>query len=658
MTKKKASKVEAPLLIIGNGMVSWRFCQQLVKLGVHEKTTIVVYGEESLPAYDRVNLTKHFEWKDAQKLLLAASGWYQEHGIELRTANKIARLDPKQSMAVDADGNEVPYSRCVLATGSLPTMPKIPGTDLPGVYTYRTTQDVERIQEAAKTAKRAVVIGGGLLGLEIADVLNRSQVETSIIQSANTVLSRQLTEDGGGYLLKELAKRHLQIRLKTRTEAIKENGSKLNLNFHDGETADADMVVIAIGVTPRDELAQDAGLKTAVHGGVIVNDRLESSDNQIYAIGECASHHGKAYGLVAPCYEMADVLAYRLAGQKRYYYRGSDESCRLKLLGFEVSVFGDFMQEGEYYTYRGENEYRNLVVKRGRLIGATVIGSWEQTAEIERAVRAMNKFSVRHLNDFRGSGDLQGISKESSPLDWPEEAILCNCTRTSCGVLRTAACEGCDSVGALTSKTGAGSVCGSCLPQIACFVGESADSFKDVASQKGGLILQIAACIAIILIVTGIAMPPMPVAETVQSAYYRFSTIWQETVTKQITGYTIAGLSAIALLLSARKRFKWLNFGNFGFWRAAHSWLGLATLGGIFMHTGLNFGENLNLWLLICFLGMNLAGGLAALALATEKKLSGPLGRKLRDYATKLHIIFFLPYPILLGFHIAKVYMW
>ncbi|MGB0258723.1 MAG: hypothetical protein ACPGES_08730 [Coraliomargarita sp.] len=143
-----------------------------------------------------------------------------------------------------------------------------------------------------------------------------------------------------------------------------------------------------------------------------------------------------------------------------------------------------------------------------------------------------------------------------------------------------------------------------------------------------------------------------------QTVYYEFTRLWQDSLTKQITGYSIAGLSLLAILLSARKRFRWLNLGNYGYWRALHSWLGVTTLLGVFLHTGLNFGENLNLWLLICFLGLNLAGGLAAIAVAAERRIGAPAGGRIRALATKAHIIFFLPYPVLLGFHIAKVYLY
>lgn len=656
---KNASKFSAePLLIVGNGMVSWRLCQQLVECGVHESRQILVFGEEPQAAYDRVNLTKFFELDDSDDLLLASKDWYAQHDITLHTNRRILKLDTAQKLVVDESGEEHSYGDCVLATGSSAFVPPIEGVDADNVFVYRTIKDIERIKQAAETAKSGVVIGGGLLGLEAAQVLKDFDLQTCIVQAANTLMSRQLNEDGGSYLLREVAELGMSVRLTTNTQRIVPTAHGLDLELNKGEPLSADLVVIAAGIKPRDELAVDAGLSTATRGGIIVNNRLQTDDPNVYAIGECASHKGKVYGLVAPGYEMADALARSLAGKKRVRYRGSDESCRLKLLGVEVSVFGDYMQEGDYHVHRGEKTYRSLVLKRGKLIGATVIGPWEQAAEIERAVREERRISKRLIAAFERTGDLFAELAIDNVLEWSDLTIVCNCTRTNCIQLKQAVVGGCSSVDALTESTGAGSVCGSCRPQLAQFVGDSSARFVDTASQQGWRLLIASAVVALLALAAIFFVPGLPAAESVQTGYYEFTRLWQDSLTKQITGFTIAGLSLIALLLSARKRLRFLNFGNYGFWRALHSWLGVTTLVGVFLHTGLHFGDNLNLWLLLCFLGLNLAGGLAAIAVAAERRFAGPVGGRMRALATKAHIIFFLPYPVLLGFHIAKVYIY
>ncbi len=648
----------APLIIVGNGMVSWRLCRSLVEQGVHESRSILVFGEETQPAYDRVNLTKYFELENPEDLLLSPADWYAEHDIALYTHRRIIKLDTASRIAVDDGGGEHVYGDCVLATGSRAYVPPIEGIDSKNVFVYRTIDDIEAIKKAAAGARRGLVIGGGLLGIEAANVLKNFGVDTCIVQAASGLMSRQLDEDGAGYLLREIAALGMSVRLRTNTERVLQTEAGLEVSFNRGEPLNVDLIVVATGISPRDELAVDAGLPTAARGGVIVNDQLQTSDPNVYAIGECASYHGMVYGLVAPGYEMADCLALRFAGKTKARYKGSDASCRLKLLGVEVGTFGDYLQEGSYHVYRGERSYRSLLFRGRKLVGATVIGDWAETAEIDRAVKEGRSFGKKALSTFERTGDLFGESGLTSVLNWPDVAVVCNCTRATCGALREAVGGGCCSVAALTDATGAGGVCGSCLPQLAEFVGVDTGSVIDVAKPKGKLLLMLSAIVALIACLVFLVAPPIPAAESVQGWYFKMTQIWQASLTKQITGYTIAGLSLLALLLSARKRFRWLRFGNYGFWRAAHAWLGVTTLAGILFHTGLNFGANLNLWLLICFLGLNLAGGLAAVALAAEKRFSGPLGGRLRALSTKAHIIFFMPYPVLLGFHIAKVYIY
>lgn len=654
----RASTSETPtILVIGNGMVSWRLCHSLVQHGVHQTHRIVVFGEEPRPAYDRVNLTKYFSLPSPDDLLLAKEIWYRQHDITLHTDCKVVALKKEEQTVVDSLGRVHGYDACVLATGSYPFVPPFPGKDLPNVFVYRTIEDIEAIKAAANGARRGLVIGGGLLGLEAANVLKDANLETCIVEAANGLMARQLNQDAAQLLLNSVASLGMSVRLGTITERIEMADTGLRVEFNQGNPIEVDLVIVATGVRPRDELARAAEIPVALRGGVIVNDQLQSEDPSIYAIGEVASHRGIVYGLVAPGYKMADCLAERFAGSDAKF-EGSDFSCRLKLLGVEVSTFGDFLQEGETLVHRAEHSYRSLVIHRDRLIGATVVGKWDQTGEVERAVRENISIRQKHRERFQSQGDLFDPSESSSIVNWPDSAIVCNCTSTRCGALRKAVASGCSTVEALKSATGAGTVCGSCTPQLAELVGVDPANLADSITLRGSRVLLGATVAGLLLALAWIFSPSMPSAKTVQSTYYHLTQIWQDSITKQITGYSVLGISLASLLLSARKRLKSLRFGNYGFWRAAHSWLGVTTLAGLFFHTGLHFGENLNLWLLICFLGLNTAGALTALSINLEKRISGPKGARLRQLATKSHILFFLPYPVLVGFHIAKVYIY
>ncbi|WP_309398104.1 FAD-dependent oxidoreductase [Cerasicoccus maritimus] len=649
---------EDPIVIIGNGMAGWRLCQQLVERGVNQKRRIIIFGEEPRPAYDRVNLTKAFYLDDPDELLLAKAEWYESNGIERRPTRHIISIDRQAKTLHDNQGDLTAYGDCILATGSRPFIPNAEGVKSPKVFVYRTLQDIQSIKAVAKKGQSCLVIGGGLLGLEAADTMRRMGLETCIVHSANCLMSRQLTPDSSSYLLREVAQRGISVRLITRTKEIQPTEGRLRVSFDQGEPMDVDLVVLAAGIRPRDELAVQAGLAVGVRGGgVIIDDALATADPNIFAIGECVSHHGVIYGIVAPAYQQADVLAARLAGKKEFY-RGSDHSCRLKLLGIEVSVFGDFMGEGTTHVYRSENCYRALVTRLGHIVGATIVGPWDKAMLVERAVREKRSISQRVAEAFVRDGEIFNDPAESSVLNWPDSALICHCTNTNCGSLRKAVAGGCSTVKALGAETGAGRVCGSCLPQLAEFVGEDAQALAAAGAPRGKWLLIISAVLGLVLALTIFCAPGLPAAQSVQGSYYQLTQIWTDSLTKQITGYSLAGVSAIALLLSARKRIKFLSFGNYGFWRAAHSWLGVTTIAILFFHTGMHLGENLNLWLMICFLGLNLAGALAAIAVAAEKRIDGYLGMRMRRWALKSHLLFFAPYPILLGFHIAKVYIY
>ena len=245
-------------------MVSWRLCQKLVEQGVHENSDILVFGEESHAAYDRVNLTRYFSLSDPEDLLLSKRDWYAEQGIELHTSRRILKIDREAKLVVDDEGGEHLYDQCVLATGSRAYLPPIEGVESKGVFVYRTIDDIEAIRAAAEHSESGVVIGGGLLGLEAADVLSKMGLRTTIVQAANTLMSRQLNEDGGGYLLREVAAKGMRVRLKEQTTQIQTKGSGLDLSFKKGDSMQADMVVVAAGIAPRDELATECGLELSL----------------------------------------------------------------------------------------------------------------------------------------------------------------------------------------------------------------------------------------------------------------------------------------------------------------------------------------------------------------------------------------------------------
>lgn len=643
------------LIVVGNGMVSWRFCSSLLDKGALQKYAVTVIGEEPRPAYDRVHLTDYFDSKDASQLELASAEWYQENGIDLLTGVRVDSLDRTAKKVSTSSGQSYPYDRLVFATGSKPFVPPIEGKDLPGVFVYRTIEDVQAIEAYAQNCRSAAVIGGGLLGLEAADVLRKMNLQTHIIEAANGLMPRQLNEEGAEVLHAEVALLGITLHLKKLTKSIQATESGLRIEFNDGGTLDVGMLVISAGIRPNGEVAAEAGLACSAPGGIMIGDNLRTGDPSIYAIGECASHRGVIYGLVAPGYKMADTLADRLSGGKELFQEG-DLSCRLKLLGVDVATFGEFNGAYSQYAHHDSGKYRMLNVHQGRLVGATVVGPWEKTAAVEHAVREKVSLGERELKNFQATGDLPSVELSESLLDWPDNAVVCNCTNTTCATLKCAMRDGATTLDALQKETGAGTVCASCVPLLAQMVGVDSQEIADKVRPRGKAILWATGIIALAACLAFMLYPGLPAADSVQSSYYQLTKIWQEKLTKQITGYSLAGISVLSLVISLRKRVKWINFGNYGWWRALHTSLGTLTLVFLFFHTGFHGGENLNLWLFICFVALNTAGAMTAFTVAKDS--SSLLGRRMRSLALRFHLIFLWPYPLLLGFHIAKTYLY
>src|SRR5579871_2759630 len=326
------------VVVIGNGMVGHRFCEKLRAAG---EFRIVVFGEEPRPAYDRVHLSEYFAGKSAADLALPMTGWFGDEEIVLHLGDPIREIDRQQQLVHSMKGVAQHYDYLVLATGSSSFVPDINGIEKEGVFVYRTIDDLDRIKAYAANARSGAVMGGGLLGLEAAKaLLDLGIPQPHVIEFAPRLMPRQIDSAGSLALEASLRKLGLQLHLNKVTQSIEGNGKVESLQFADESRLAVDMLVISAGIRPRDELARLAGLSVGTRGGILVNEKLQTSDKQIYAIGECALSQGMIYGLVAPGYEMADVVATNLLGGHKTF-TGWDMSTKLKLIGVDVASFGD-----------------------------------------------------------------------------------------------------------------------------------------------------------------------------------------------------------------------------------------------------------------------------------------------------------------------------
>ena len=302
---------------------------------------IVTFCEEPRAAYDRVGLTSFFAHRSAERLMLAKREWYEEHGITLHIGDRASQIERKTRRVRSDKGVELTYDTVVLATGSYPFVPPVPGIDKRGVFVYRTIEDLEKISAYGKRAKRAAVIGGGLLGLEAAKAAYDMGLETHVIEFAPRLMPRQIDEAGSRVLVRQIEDLGVHVHLNKVTQEVHGDGKVQAMCFTDGSTLEVDMIIVSAGIRPRDDLARACGLEVGERGGVIVDDSLQTSDPHIYAIGEVALHGGMIYGLVAPGWQMAEIVAQNLTGGDERF-QGTDLSTKLKLMGIDVASFGDY----------------------------------------------------------------------------------------------------------------------------------------------------------------------------------------------------------------------------------------------------------------------------------------------------------------------------
>ncbi|MEW6158469.1 MAG: FAD-dependent oxidoreductase [Verrucomicrobiota bacterium] len=649
---KSARKSRRTLVIVGNGMASYKLCERLVALRAKNRFRIVVFAEERQPAYDRVHLTRLLHQTSTETLLLASSEWYRENGIELYLGESITAIDREARVVKSARGREMPYDTLVLATGSRAFVPSIPGCDLSGVFVYRTLNDLEGIRAYARQCHRSAVLGGGLLGIEAAKALHDLGLQTWIVERGSSLLARQLHPEAGALLQAHIEKLGLLVCTQRETVSIESHGCDRLLQFNTGECLRVQLIVIAAGIRPRADLAAQCGLEIAPRGGVRVDDGLQTSDPHIFAIGECASHRGVVYGLAAPGFRMADLLAANLMGKTRRRFEGSDQSTRLKLTGLEVATLGDFQANGETLRWNGSNGFRQLVLHKGRLIGATSVGEWLESGRAQELIERRARLWRWQKQRFLRTGRLWKRGAAPHISQWPAHAVICNCMGVKLGMLSAARAEGCGTIEQLARRTGASTVCGSCRPLLAEIVG--APVFTPPAA--GLNVLAAASVCAALLAALIFLSQPLPWADSVQSLWRKVDVLWRDPFWKRASGYTLAAFSLVGLSLSLRKRVRWFHWFEFGHWRALHAGLGLMTLVALVTHTGFRLGQNLNFILMTNFLALALVGAAAGMVTACERRLNARQAKRLRAFWSGLHVALAWPLPALVIAHVLIAY--
>jgi len=369
------------LIVVGNGMVGHHCVEQLIERGALDHYQLHVFSEEPMRAYDRVHLSEYFTGRDAESLALSDAALYQTPGVTLHLDVQVLDIDRAQRQVVTAQGR-VTYDKLVLATGSYPFVPPIEGAEGDSRLVYRTLQDLDAIRAAAANARRGVVVGGGLLGLEAANALKSLGLEAHVVEFAPRLMPVQLDDFGGLALKAQIERLGVGVHLSRATQSISVGEQyRYRMNFANDEFLETDLIVFSAGIRAQDALARQAGLEIGPRGGVVINDECQSCDPHIYAIGECASWNGSLFGLVAPGYQMARGVAALLCGQGAEPFVGADMSTKLKLLGVDVGSIGDAHAHtpgARSYQFIDEAtaSYRRLVVDAAgrQVIGAVLVG--------------------------------------------------------------------------------------------------------------------------------------------------------------------------------------------------------------------------------------------------------------------------------------------
>lgn len=458
------------LVLIGNGMAGVRTLEELLKIKP-DHYDITVFGAEPHPNYNRILLSPVLAGEmQVEDIILNEYDWYRDHGITLHVGKQVARIDRVARKVIADDGSEAPYDRLLIATGSTPFMLPVPGNDLPGVIGYRDIKDTDEMIDAAARYRHAVVIGGGLLGLEAANGLALRGMDVTVVHIGPWLLERQLDEIAGRMLQKSLEDKGLKFLLQKQTEALiqGESGRVAAVRFKDGMQIPADLVVMAAGIRPNYALAEKSGIYC--NRGIVVNDTMQTYDPKIYAVGECVSHRGIAYGLVAPLFEQAKVAANHLAGYGIGRYTGSVTSTKLKVTGIDLFSAGDFMGGAEGCEEIVLNDphggvYKKLVIKDSKLVGGVMYGD---TADGPWYFQLLK--DGRDIHDIRDAlifgqalvGDV-GHAGNSKAAEMADSAEVCGCNGVTKGTIVKAIKEqGLFTLDEVKKHTKAASSCGSC----------------------------------------------------------------------------------------------------------------------------------------------------------------------------------------------------
>ncbi|AME26370.1 MULTISPECIES: nitrite reductase large subunit NirB [Burkholderiaceae] len=459
------------IVVIGHGMVGHKLLECIAEKAGHG-LDITVLCEEPRPAYDRVHLSEFFSGKTAQDLSLVEAGFFERENVRLELNAKAVSIDRMARTVTVSSGEVLGYDKLVLATGSYPFVPPVAGNDRADCFVYRTIEDLEAMKECGARSRTGTVVGGGLLGLECAKALRDLGLQTHVVEFAPRLMAVQVDDSGARVLRSKIEELGVTVHTQKNTVAIIDGEAGTHrMQFSDDTHLDTDMIVFSAGIRPRDEIARISGLEVGARGGIVIDNNCVTSDEHIYAIGECALWQGQVFGLVAPGYDMARVVAKQLLGEA-HAFAGADMSTKLKLMGVDVASIGDAHGKtpgSRAYQFSDERKqvYKKIVVSDcGKfLLGGVMVGDANEYGTLLQMM--LNRIELPESPEFLILPSSDGQQKPGLGVDaLPVSAQICSCNDVSKGTICEAVCAGAMSIGALKSATKAGTSCGGCVPLV------------------------------------------------------------------------------------------------------------------------------------------------------------------------------------------------
>ena len=641
------------IIVVGSGPVGVRFIEELLKREPNSRITL--FGDEQVRPYNRVQLSSLLAGKvsinDIELSLPEESDNFSLKPFKIESINLALKR------VIDSNNQAYNFDKLVLATGARAFIPNISGVDQSGVYSFRNLRDAELLYARTSSAKHIVIIGGGLLGIETAKALLKNNTKVTIVQQGPHLMNKQLDSKAASLLAENLFNLGIRVITNTGVRHINGNGRVNGVILRNRELIESDTVLFCSGISPNMEIARSARLR--VNRGITVNDKMQTSHDDVYAIGECCEHAGLTYGIVNPGYEQAAVLAQIISGND-VDYKGSLQSSSLKVIDTPVRSFGQVIN----YTrtpfhretiFQDDNHYRKIVTKNGILVGGIVVGEWDEYLPALEVFQQGRKVALYQRWLFKFTGRLFFRKADNDITQWPESAVICQCNSVTQGVLMDALRADCKTVCDLGKKTKAGTVCGSCKPLLSQLVasnsGQTLERLKEWAWAPMLIVSLLAFVVALVVLLT----PGLEVGSSV-SKPSPFEFFWNDKYWKQVSGFILLGLSAVGLFMSLRKRIKNPKFGQFAYWRMLHIALGLVSSIMLFFHSGLHLGENLNRLLMLDFLLVVALGSLAGLVVSLSHRLPVNQAQGVRKFWSWAHILVTWPLPILLAAHIFTVY--